>query len=318
MRVYEWGPQEGKKVLLIHGITTPCVALGSVANALVEKGCRVMLFDLFGRGYSDSPSDLPHDARLYTTQILLALSSSTLSWTGDGAGFSVVGYSLGGGIAAEFASRCEDVVSELVLLAPSGLIRAHHFGWSSRAVYSPLIPTWLVNWAVGRRLRGASSSSSSSSATEKEDINNERANEEESEKVETTKIVHAEIKGNRDPRFESAILSHKRPDVTVASAVQWQVENHAGFVGSFVSSIRYAPIEGQYQTWKRLGARERKVLVVAGKSDAVIRCDELREDVLDLVGEQGVIWREVDGGHEFPITMGEEVVRIIGEVWGGW
>ena len=28
MRVYEWGPEEGRKVLLVHGITTPCIALG--------------------------------------------------------------------------------------------------------------------------------------------------------------------------------------------------------------------------------------------------------------------------------------------------
>jgi hypothetical protein len=31
-------------VLLVHGITTPCIALGAVARRLVEKGCRVMLF----------------------------------------------------------------------------------------------------------------------------------------------------------------------------------------------------------------------------------------------------------------------------------
>ena len=61
LRVYEWGPEEGRKVLLIHGISTPCISLGSlsyyicmltclltlgsggVAHGLVEKGCRVML-----------------------------------------------------------------------------------------------------------------------------------------------------------------------------------------------------------------------------------------------------------------------------------
>lgn len=46
IRVYEWGPEDGPKVLLVHGITTPCVALGGVAHALVDRGCRVMLFDL--------------------------------------------------------------------------------------------------------------------------------------------------------------------------------------------------------------------------------------------------------------------------------
>jgi hypothetical protein len=44
IRVYEWGPPEGKKVLLVHGISTPCIALGGLAEELVQKGCRVMLF----------------------------------------------------------------------------------------------------------------------------------------------------------------------------------------------------------------------------------------------------------------------------------
>lgn len=46
MRVYEWGPIDGPKVLFVHGITTPCIALGGVAHALADRGCRVMLFDL--------------------------------------------------------------------------------------------------------------------------------------------------------------------------------------------------------------------------------------------------------------------------------
>jgi hypothetical protein len=136
--------------------------------------------------------------------------------------------------------------------------------------------------------------------------------------VETAQIVKAEIKGNRDPEFESAVLSKERPGVTVASAVQWQVENHAGFVKSFVSSIRFSPIEKQFETWQRLADGEKRILIVAGKSDAVIRCDELKEDVLGFLGEEKVTWREVDGGHEFPITKGPEVAGIIGEAWGAW
>lgn len=44
IRVYEWGPEDGKKVLLVHGISTPCVALGGLADELVQQGCRVILF----------------------------------------------------------------------------------------------------------------------------------------------------------------------------------------------------------------------------------------------------------------------------------
>jgi hypothetical protein len=46
IRIHEWGPEQGPKVLLVHGITTPSLSLGGVAHALVDKGCRVILFDL--------------------------------------------------------------------------------------------------------------------------------------------------------------------------------------------------------------------------------------------------------------------------------
>jgi hypothetical protein len=48
IRVYEWGPESGRKVLLVHGISTPCIAMGAMAHELVDRGCRVMLFDLYG------------------------------------------------------------------------------------------------------------------------------------------------------------------------------------------------------------------------------------------------------------------------------
>lgn len=44
IRLYEWGPEGGPRVLLIHGISTPSIALGRLAHKLVENGCRVMLF----------------------------------------------------------------------------------------------------------------------------------------------------------------------------------------------------------------------------------------------------------------------------------
>ena len=48
IRVYEFGPVEGKKVLLVHGISTPCCVYRDLAWHLVEKGgCRVMLFGIW-------------------------------------------------------------------------------------------------------------------------------------------------------------------------------------------------------------------------------------------------------------------------------
>ena len=46
MRVYEWGPENGKKVLLIHGDTTPGPMLGPIASQLADRGCRVMILGM--------------------------------------------------------------------------------------------------------------------------------------------------------------------------------------------------------------------------------------------------------------------------------
>lgn len=241
----------GKKVLFIHGISTPCLALGAVANGLVEKGCRVLVFDLWGRGYSDSV-DLPHDSRLYSTEILLAITSSPVAWMPDG--FSIIGYSLGGGIAVDFAVAHPAMVQSLVLFAPGGLIRSSHFAWSSRIMYS-WIPDNILQWIVQRRLQNVS--------TQKK--------EPETQTVENA--VNEEIKGARDATFEMAPLSKTRPDVTVASAVGWQIQHHKGFVKSFISSIKYSPVEGKketWATWRQLALRKDKTLIFAGATDGIV------------------------------------------------
>jgi pimeloyl-ACP methyl ester carboxylesterase len=100
-----------------------------------------MLLDLWGRGYSDS-LDLPHDSRLCATEILFAITLSPLAWTPEGC--SLIGYSLGGGIVADFASSFPDIVTSLVLLAPTGMIGPYHFGWQARLMYTLSVPIGFV------------------------------------------------------------------------------------------------------------------------------------------------------------------------------
>jgi hypothetical protein len=64
IRVYEWGPEDGDKILLIHGISTPCIALTDLAHKLVGKGCRVMLFGRSPLLVSSTPSR-PHSASFF-------------------------------------------------------------------------------------------------------------------------------------------------------------------------------------------------------------------------------------------------------------
>ncbi|KAL2863782.1 alpha/beta hydrolase [Aspergillus lucknowensis] len=316
VRVYEWGPEDGRKVLLVHGITTPCISLGGLAHALVDQRCRVMLFDLFGRGYSDCPPDLPQDERLFATQIFLALSSSPISWTGTGSGkFCLVGYSLGGGIAASFASFFPELLSALVLLAPAGLIRDSHISFSTRFLYSGGLPNRLLKFLSGRRLRAGPLSGPNP----------------QHRKLHTSDVVAEEQPSTGNALAQE--LSRSYPHVTVPGAVSWQVNEHSGFVHAFVSSMRHGPILAQRQraSWERLGTHlskqqnlspeqrgsnglsKEKVIVMCGETDPIIIQKELHEDVAAVLGDD-VIFKSFSAGHEFPSTKYHDVAQIVSEI----
>ena len=204
LRVYEWGPEDGRKVLLVHGISNPCIALGAIAHGLVDKGCRVMMFDLPGRGYSDTPVPTPHSNRLYTTTILLALTSSPLPWTGNGEMFSLIGYSLGGGIVANFTSFFPSLVSSLVLLAPAGLVRESRITLMNKILYN----TGLINEKtleriiMGRMRRGEPT---------------KRTNLEENPSIEAA--VEGEMPKKREDVSTPPALSRIRPETTISGVI---------------------------------------------------------------------------------------------------
>lgn len=258
-----------------------------------------MLFDLFGRGYSDAPTSLPHDLRLYTTQLLLVLSSSPLPWCVP-QGFSLLGYSLGGGIATGFASYFPHLVRKLVLLAPAGLIRPQHMSSRSKVLYcTGLIPeNWLV-WLCERRLLAGPMYAKENKAP--------------------ASVLGAEIPGQEGvPNPDFAPLSLSRPLLTVPQAVQWQLRNHTGFVPAFLSCIRYAPITGQQALWERLRkGRTDEVLLVAGREDPIVLPEEVREDAEALLGVGRVRYVEVDAAHDFVVTDIREVVGVVDEFLGG-
>ncbi|PSK34210.1 Serine hydrolase-like protein [Elsinoe australis] len=315
IRVYEWGPSSGSKVLLIHGISTPCISLAGVAKNLVDRGYRVMLFDLFGRGFSSSPDPLtnPQNIQLFTTQILLALASSPLSWTGEHK-FRLVGYSLGGGIAASFTSYFPDLVESLVIIAPSGLLRASRIHWTSRLIYGGLIPRSLVHFLVGRRLGGGFTPAGSHS---------------KSGNPETTpgRVIEAEMPDEEEKRDHPALmpdsqasLFEDRPGISVADAVKWQLENHQGFLSAFVSSIQHAPISEQQGRWEVVKANKNKlrggkVLMVLGSDDGVIVKDEVEQDARGVLGDDGLEVQLIEAGHDLPIVKPVEVVQHILTFW---
>ena len=272
----------------------------------------------FGRGYSDCPTDLPQDDRLFSTQIFLALNSSPLSWTGAGSGrFCLAGYSLGGGIAASFASYFPQLLSSLVLLAPSGLIRDSQVSFKTRFLYSQgLVPERVLKYLAGRRLRAGP-------LITPEPKSHDR--------VSAGDVLTEEIPSSNAAGIQ--ILSRAYPGVSVPSAISWQVNNNYGFVHAFMSSMRFGPILRQrhWETWSRLGkylTKQKslpiedhcdnglpsdKVHVLCGIDDANIAKDELVPDATAAL-ERNVDFKFFDAGHEFPSTKYEEVAQHIWEV----
>nr|POF02546.1 serine hydrolase-like protein [Quercus suber] len=328
IRVYEWGPATGRKVLLIHGISTPCIALASMAQHLVEsQGCRVMLFDLFGRGYSDTPDPALYnqDLQLFTSQILLVLTSSDLAWQR----FTLVGYSLGGGIAAGFASYFPRMIASLILIAPAGVMRPWRISMLSKFVYSGLFPESLVHFLVGRRLGAGGVGKVAGVGT--------KGTSETSETTTPGGIVASELPANDvDGKPSTATttangslkLFSDHPPIAVTKATAWEIQTHRGFLPAFISSIKYAPITapasddrwriiGRNQRDESTALNERKILILLGEKDGLIVPDEVEEDATKLFGSEQVIVERIAAGHDLAVAAARECVDAMADFWEG-
>jgi len=130
------GPENGKKVVCIHGSSIPSPIFKDVVKFLSSSGFRVLVYDLYGRGYSDAPSVL-ESPTLYTTQ--LALLMQHVGWTRA----RIIGVSMGGGIAATFAVQFPHLVDrDVVFISTVGNLPTNYFGRITALLTTPLA-VWL-------------------------------------------------------------------------------------------------------------------------------------------------------------------------------
>lgn len=260
--------------------------------------------DLFGRGYSDGPNPdtTNYDSSLFTSQILLALQSSPIHWSV----FTIVGYSLGGAIAADFTSYFPSLVRGLVLVAPSGLIRKNRISISSKMLYnSSWMPEWMVRKFVASKL-----------------WTGRKVVESDPEAVENAETTTTASEGDKTYLSSNQMLLPGNPHSTVSSVVDWQIQNHKGFVPAFISTIRHAPIQNQQERWavirenieNRAGPLK-EVWLILGETDPVINADEVTEDARAVLGEENVRVKVLDGvGHEVAIERADDIVRAVRRV----
>ncbi len=239
-------------------------------------------------------------------QILFATASSPISWTGSEA-FSIVAFSLGGGITMSFSSFFPNLVESIILLAPVGILRYlpkeyenpyfhyHHF----------------VPYSYLRRMVGSLLGVNSSPVP----LDCSRSDTEDQAGFEVSQATKSIDEGLID----------------VPAIVQWQFDHHRGFVHSFISTIEHGPLMHQHTDWERIcsvikghsgqnSSRSRllngKILVVFGDTDGIVIAEEVSADLSKMIGgPEHVTFRSVPGGHGFPVPSCGEIVKHISEFW---
>lgn len=228
MRYWLFGNPQGKRVVLVHGISTGSVIYDKLARYLADKDYYVLVYDLWGRGYTQAPAT-EYDEALYTTQLALLLQK--VGW--DRA--YVVGVSLGGAIATSFSVYYPEMVEKAVLIVPAGLMEEKtDMPIISKFLRLPFIYQYIVNQDAVRNYLL------------------KQANK-------FAKSTRCAVKG-LDEETEAQTIK-------IGTVASYQFMNHPGFIRAFTGTIVAYPLCGLYERFKALGQQETPVLVVWSDKD---------------------------------------------------
>lgn len=85
------GPQDGQVVVLVHGFSAPSFVWADHIAPLIASGYRVLVFDNYGRGFSDHPKG-PYNIERTDTLLVELLRELDIDEA-----VHMAGYSMGGG-----------------------------------------------------------------------------------------------------------------------------------------------------------------------------------------------------------------------------
>jgi len=115
MDVAPIGPANGHTVVLLHGNNFGGFYFGGPAEALRKEGFRVIVPDQIGYGRSSKPTTIPYNFSQWARNTKLLLDSLKIEKA------MIVGHSMGGMLAARFATQYPAMTERLVIYNPIGL-----------------------------------------------------------------------------------------------------------------------------------------------------------------------------------------------------
>jgi pimeloyl-ACP methyl ester carboxylesterase len=125
-------------MVLVHGFSTPSFVWGGLVNNFVNAGYKVLVYDHFGRGFSERPR-VAYDKSLYLETLRELISSQNIEES-----VHLVGYSMGGPIVGYYADTYPEDTKSVSLIAPAGFSKVSSATKSWRTM--PLIGDWF--WRV--------------------------------------------------------------------------------------------------------------------------------------------------------------------------
>ncbi|UJR26603.1 hypothetical protein I4U23_007923 [Adineta vaga] len=102
--------------IFVHGFSIPMEIWQDVFQSFVNDNQPCLIFDLYGRGWSDAP-DIPMNVDLFVSQLAELLSALELSHMK----YNLYGVSMGGYIVQRFTELYPSKVSKLILCCSVGL-----------------------------------------------------------------------------------------------------------------------------------------------------------------------------------------------------
>ncbi|MGB1317102.1 MAG: alpha/beta fold hydrolase [Flavobacteriales bacterium] len=109
------GPEDGEKVVLVHGLIGHFHVWDYQFKFLVEQGFCVLRYDLYGRGFSERVKG-EHGAELFMSQL-----KDLLAHVGFNSPFHLIGLSMGGAISTRYTSHHPELVKSLFLVDCYGI-----------------------------------------------------------------------------------------------------------------------------------------------------------------------------------------------------
>lgn len=211
-----------------------------------------------------------------------------------------------------FASHFPYLINSVVLLGPAGILQRMPDDYKNMFLrYPSLVPARYLRMLVGKML-GVNLKKKLHGDTEA--------------KAAVLNAANSTTSGSSES-LDSQTLN-------VPAVVQWQFDNHQGFVHSFVDSIAHGPLMHQQTDWRKTCAIIRgdsskvpksfhsckffnsRILVIFEESDGIVVGKEVSEDLTKMLGgADHVEFKVVPEGHGFPVPSSDEVVKHISAFW---